>query len=77
MEPNAERQIASIDNKVTSILQILQGNSLDPKDHGMIGEVRETKERVTKLENAKRFVIGWATGFGVAAGVLITLILKK
>jgi len=72
-----EKKVDHVDNKVSSILSLLQGNKLDKNDNGVIGIVNELHERVTSLEKWRDRIIWMVIGMGLPASVGLVEILKK
>lgn len=68
-------QNLSTDEKVNMILELLQGSTLDAKDEGMIGDVRNVKTRVFKLEQWKNRTIAWVVGASFGAGASISILI--
>ncbi len=77
-----ERQVAEVDTKVSSILQLLKGNDLDKDDRGMIGMQTNHEERLTSLEKIKDRLVYFCLGISIPAGwgiidIIQKIILKK
>jgi hypothetical protein len=68
-------QHKSTDEKVNMILELLQGSELDMKDDGLIGDVRNTKARLSKMEQWKDKTIAWAIGASFGAGAFISILI--
>lgn len=49
-EKSIEQSLADINNKVTSIQQLLQGHELDKDDKGMVGIQNDHERRIGILE---------------------------
>lgn len=70
-----------MEEKVDAILRILTGEPLNKEDQGILGEVKNLKDSVTKLRNWKERTVAWGLGVGIGGGalgnLLLYLILKK
>jgi hypothetical protein len=62
------------DQKVDKILELLVGNDLDQTDKGLVGQLRDTRERVFKLIAWKERSVSWLIGVSFGGGISITLI---
>lgn len=65
------------DEKLDLIISLLQGNKLDPKDFGLIGEVRRNTQDIKTINAWRNWIIAWAVGFSVGAGALISYAITK
>jgi hypothetical protein len=81
MELNNKSQPNTLEGKVDAILRILQGEPMDSKDEGLMGEVRQLKSRLFKIEGWKERTVAWAIGVSFGGGALtafiIAIIFKK
>lgn len=72
MNESTAREIREVNNKVSSILQLLKGHELDKDDKGMVGIQNDHESRIKKLESlvekGKYFLIGLAlpASWGIA-----------
>jgi hypothetical protein len=69
--------LRNLNGKVDKIINILSGNEFDKNDNGMVGDVRQLKARVAKLERWKDRVIYFLVGASFAAGWTISDLLQK
>jgi chromosome segregation ATPase len=72
-----KENMRQLNSKVDKILEALSGNDLDKSDQGTIGDVRELKRRVAKLERWKDRVIYALIGVSFGAGWTISDLLQK
>lgn len=70
-------EITKLNQKVDKIIDILSGNEYDKNDSGLVGDVRQLKIRVAKLERWKDRVIYILIGASFVAGWTIPDILSK
>lgn len=82
MEHNAEihqmkNEMSQLNKKVDKIIDILSGNDLDRNDNGVVGDVRQLKMRVAKLERWRDRVIYFLIGASFFAGWTIPDMLSK
>jgi hypothetical protein len=70
-------EMSKLNTKVDKIIDILSGNDLDRNDSGLVGDVRQLKIRVAKLERWKDRVIYILIGASFVAGWTIPDILNK
>lgn len=71
---NNKRLPTTQEEKLDAILRILQGEPMDPKDEGMIGEVRFLKAELYKLKDWKSRTMAWALGVSFGGGALLAFI---
>ena len=76
-EENYRGEISTIDMKVTSILTLLQGNTIDKDDKGLVGRINRNDLRISKLERMKDKVIWMAVGAGFAGGGIIGFVIQS
>jgi hypothetical protein len=72
-----ERQVASVDAKVSSILQLLKGNELDEEDLGMIGIQNDHEKRIDRIEKLFDRMFWFLIGLSAFAGWGIVDIIQK
>lgn len=72
-----EQQVAGVDRKVSSILQLLKGNELDKDDKGMIGIQNSHESRIQRLEKLLDRGIYFILGLSAFAGWGIIDIIQK
>lgn len=72
-----QNDMRALNGKVDKIIDILSGNELDKNDSGVVGDVRQLKARVTKLERWKDRVVYVLIGASFGAGWTISDILQK
>lgn len=77
MSDGAQEKLISVEEKVSTILDLLQGNKLNKADRGLVGTVDDHEERITSLEKWKDRLIWTVVGMGLPASVGIVEILKK
>lgn len=81
MQDSTAREIREVNDKVSSILQLLKGHELDKDDKGMVGIQNDHEARIVKLERlidkGKYFLIGLClpAGWGVA-DILVKIFTK-
>lgn len=63
------------EEKVDAIFRLLTGEPTDPKDEGIIGELRTLKTKLYELINWKNRTVAWAIGVSFGGGMLITFII--
>lgn len=61
--------------KISLILELLQGSPLDKKDEGLIGDVRWTKATVISLMKWKDKTMAWIAGGSFIGGGLLFFII--
>lgn len=80
MEQQFKEKVDEIGEKVTSILSLLRGNSLDKNDLGIIGTVDDIDKRLKSLEDWKkgsiRYVKGIAIGIAIPSSIGIVKLLE-
>ena len=72
-----EEQIRKLDTKVSSILNLLQGQELDDDDLGMIGDHKDHEKRITRLEKIYSSGFWFLLGLSAFAGWGVVDILQK
>lgn len=72
-----KNEMSQLNKKVDKIIDILSGNEYDKNDNGVVGDVRQLKIRVAKLERWKDRVIYILIGASFVAGWTIPDILQK
>jgi ElaB/YqjD/DUF883 family membrane-anchored ribosome-binding protein len=72
-----QNEIRQVNSKVDKILDVVSGNALDKNDQGIMGDVRNLKARVAKLERWKDRVIYALIGVSFGAGWTISDLLQK
>lgn len=83
MENNTEEihqmkiEMSQLNKKVDKIIDILSGNDLDKNDNGVVGDVRQLKMRVARLERWKDRAVYLLIGASFVAGWTIPDILQK
>lgn len=70
-------EMSQLNKKVDKIIGMLSGNDLDRNDNGLVGDVRQLKLRVAKLERWKDRVIYFLIGASFAAGWTISDLLTR
>jgi hypothetical protein len=70
-------EMSKLNGKVDKIINILSGNEYDKNDTGIVGDVRQLKARVAKLERWKDRVIYFLIGASFAAGWTISDLLTR
>jgi hypothetical protein len=80
MEDQLKDKVDEIDNKVSLMLSLLQGNKLDKNDNGVIGTVDEIDKRRKSLEDWKkgtiRYIKGIAIGIAIPSSIGIVKLLE-
>ena len=75
-----QKQVRTIDDKVSSILALLKGNDLDKTDQGIIGTVDDIDKRLKSLEDWKkgsiRYIKGIAIGIAIPSSIGIVKLLE-
>lgn len=72
-----QNDVRQLNGKVDKIIDILSGNEFDKNDNGVVGDVRQLKARVTKLERWKDRVIYALIGASFGAGWTISDLITK
>jgi hypothetical protein len=72
-----EKKLIGVDEKVSTILDLLQGNKINKNDTGMVGVVDDHEERLTTLERSYDRLKWMIIGMGAPAGIGIIEMLKK
>lgn len=77
MSDGAQEKLISVEEKVSTILDLLQGNRLNKNDKGLVGTVEEHDKRITTLEKWKDRLVWTVVGLALPSSVGIVEILKK
>lgn len=72
-----EEKLDSIQKDVSQIKTLLQGNSFDKSDNGMIGQVDMLEKRIFKLERLKEKGMYLIIGLSIGAGYAMSDIILK
>lgn len=70
-----EQQLDDLEIKVDKILNALTGDKLQ-MDKGLIPELKEMRDRVSKLEALKNKIIWVSIGAGLAVGISLNKIIE-
>lgn len=70
-----EEKLDQLETKVDRILNALIGDTLQI-DKGLIAELKETRDRVSKLEALKNKIIWVSIGAGIAAGISLNKLIE-
>lgn len=70
-------EVSKLNGKVDKIIDMLSGSEFDKNDNGLVGDVRQLKVRVAKLERWKDRVIYFLIGASFFAGWTIPDLLSK
>lgn len=70
-------EMSKLNGKVDKIIDILSGNEYDRNDNGIVGDVRQLKMRVAKLERWKDRVVYALIGASFGAGWTLSDLLQK
>lgn len=81
MAPKKNVAEMSDSDKLSLIILLVQGNPLDEKDKGIVGDISWLKNQVRSLNQLKTQFIGWLAGAfaagSVAASVIYFILSKK
>lgn len=72
-----QAEVSKLNGKVDKIINILSGNEYDKNDTGIVGDVRQLKARVYKLERWKDRVVYFLIGASFAAGWTISDLITR
>ena len=70
-------KVDDIDEKVTSILTLLQGNALDKSDRGVIGKIGDMGKRLDALEDWKKSINRYSKGILIGAAITSSIGIMK
>jgi hypothetical protein len=74
---SVKNEVSKLNSKMDRVINILSGNELDKNDNGLVGDVRQLKLRVAKLERWKERVIYFLIGASFAAGWTVQDLIQK
>jgi hypothetical protein len=72
-----EKKLIGLEKNVSTILELLQGNTLDKSDNGIAGMVNRHDEEIESLKKWRDRFVWTVIGMGLPASVGIIEILKN